>query len=101
MSTPHTPKNPFIQGAIKAQDATFDALATQAAQLGFDEAVLILSNSRLEKLKLVRFHAASEARAAVIVGEAEHMLIEKLTAGTPPLRPEGKARPSRSGEAIG
>lgn len=99
--TPKT-QTAFVQGAMAAQDATFDAIAKQAAQLGFDEAVLILSNSRQEKLKLVRFHAASETRAVVIVGEAEHLLIEKLSAGAPPLtRPAKVARHKSGGKAVG
>ena len=88
------PKTPtYIQRAFDAQDATFDALAKQAEQLGFDEAVLVLANSR-NGLKVVRFHAVSESRAAVVIGEAEHMMIEKISAGAPPLtRPAKVARP--------
>lgn len=86
-----------VKGALGAQQITFDLLAQQAAELGFDEAVLILSNSRKENLKLVRFHAVSETRAAVIIGEAEHMMIEKISAGAPRKRPAKIERPKSGG----
>lgn len=90
-----------VQSALGAQQITFDLLAKQAADLGFDEAVLILSNSRKENLKLVRFHAVSETRAAVIVGETEHMLLDKLAGGAPLPKPAKQARPKSSGQGVG
>ena len=95
--TTNTPKK-LVQSTIEAQDATFDMLAAQARMLGFDECLLILSNSRSENLKLVRFRAVSESRAAVVVGEAEQMMLEKMV---PKLsRPAKTTRPPSGGKAV-
>lgn len=88
----------LVQSTIDAQNATFDVLAEQARLLGFDEAVLILSNSRHENLKLVRFKTADEHRAAVVVGEAEHMMLDKLV---PKLSRPAKPLPPSGGKAVG
>lgn len=57
--------------------ANFHDIIEEAREMGFDEAVLVLSRSDSEGL-LVRFHATSLGRAATILKDAELSALDKI-----------------------
>lgn len=79
-----------------SQDLTFELFTAQAAELGFNEVVLIMGSTQ-KGPQMIRHNVRSYERVAVILEGAEGKVFAQLPASESPLK---KLRASRGGKAV-